>query len=246
MQDASETFFWRVRTGECAPDGLARMSAVCDWLQEAASLNAATLAFSKSDFEKAGENLTWVLARLKVAMERFPRWGEKVSVLTFPRGGRRIAAYRDFALAGEDGAPVGKATSEWMMMDLSTRKPVSIPAGVLEAANSPRPPVFGDGQPFPRLRWDCRETSPDALRFRAGRRDLDLNGHVNNVRYVEWLLESRPEKAWRCRSLDIAFKSETLVGEEVFSEAVETEPGTYLHRVSSADGTDRAIAATGA
>ena len=78
MGDVFGKYSWAVRTYECGPDGAATMASVCNWLQEAASLNAETLAFSKSNFESAGENISWVLTRLKVKMSRFPKWGETV------------------------------------------------------------------------------------------------------------------------------------------------------------------------
>ena len=59
MDDVYGVYSWAVRTYECGPDGRATMASVCNWLQEAASLNAETLAFSKSDFEAAGENISW-------------------------------------------------------------------------------------------------------------------------------------------------------------------------------------------
>jgi acyl-ACP thioesterase len=217
------------------------MASVCNYLQEAASLNAETLAFSKSNFEAAGENISWVLTRLKVRMTRFPRWGETVSILTFPRGGRRIVAYRDFLLSGTAGEELGRATSEWMLIDLASRKVVAIPDSVFAAANTVREPVFGE-ESFAKLRWDCREMAGDALSFRARRGDIDLNGHVNNVHYVEWLMEGRPDAAGPCHEIDIVFKSETLAGEEVRVESVETEPGVYFHRVYAPDGRDHVIA----
>jgi acyl-ACP thioesterase len=219
------------------------MASVCNWLQEAASLNAETLAFSKSNFEAAGENISWVLTRLKVRMTRFPRWGETVSILTFPRGGRRIVAYRDFLLSGTAGEELGRATSEWMLIDLASRKVVAIPDSVFAAANTVREPVFGE-ESFAKLRWDCREMAGDALSFRARRGDIDLNGHVNNVHYVEWLMEGRPDAAGPCHELDIVFKSETLAGEEVRVETVETVPGSFVHRVYAPDGRDHVIART--
>ena len=241
MGDVYGEYSWAVRTYECGPDGRATMASVCNWLQEAASLNAESLAFSKSDFEAAGENISWVLTRLKVRIARFPKWEEKVSILTFPRGGRRIVAYRDFVLTGADGVELGRATSEWMLIDLASRKIVAIPDGVFAAANTVREPVFGE-EPFAKLRWDCKAESPDALAFRARRGDIDLNGHVNNVHYVEWLMEGRPEAAGPCHEIDIVFKSETLAGEEVRVESVETEPGVYFHRVYAPDGRDHVLA----
>ena len=243
MSDVFGEYSWAVRTYECGPDGMATMASGCNWLQEAASLNAGALAFSKSDFEASGENISWVLTRLKVRMLRVPRWGETVSILTFPRGGRKIVAYRDFVLYDADGREIGHAASEWMLIDLASRKVVAIPDGVFAAANTVRKPVFGD-EPFVKLRWDCREASPDALAFRARRGDIDLNGHVNNVHYVEWLMEGRPAAAGPCRELDIVFKAETLAGEEVRVESVETEPGVYFHRVYAPDGRDHVIART--
>ena len=121
MGDTFGEYSWAVRTYECGPDGAATMASVCNWLQEAASLNAEALAFSKSDFESAGENISWVLTHLKVKMLRFPKWGETVSILTFPRGGRRIVAWRDFVLTGADGEELGHASSEWMIIDLASR-----------------------------------------------------------------------------------------------------------------------------
>ena len=241
MDDVYGVYSWAVRTYECGPDGRATMASVCNWLQEAASLNAETLAFSKSDFEAAGENISWVLTRLKVRIARFPKWEEKVSILTFPRGERRIVAYRDFVLTGADGVELGRATSEWMLIDLASRKIVAIPDGVFAAANTVREPVFGE-EPFAKLRWDCKAESPDALSFRARRGDIDLNGHVNNVHYVEWLMEGRPEAAGQCHEIDIVFKSEKLEGEEVRVESVETEPSEYFHRVYAPDGRDHVIA----
>ena len=241
MSDTFGEYSWAVRTYECGPDGAATMASVCNWLQEAASLNAEALAFSKSDFEQAGENISWVLTHLKVRMTRFPKWGETVSILTFPRGGRRIVAWRDFVLKGANGEELGVASSEWMLIDLASRKVVAIPEGVFAAANTVRKPVFGD-EPFMKLRWECSVAASDALVFRARRGDIDLNGHVNNVHYVEWLLESRPEAIGPCHELDIVFKTETLAGEDVRVEAVETEPGVFVHRVYAPDGRDHVLA----
>ena len=57
---------------------------MCNYLQEAASLNAEELGFSKSNFDAQGENISWVLTRLAVKMIRYPKWEEEVKVITFP------------------------------------------------------------------------------------------------------------------------------------------------------------------
>ena len=240
--DTCGQYEFQVRSYECGPEGAATLPTICNYLQEAASLNAESLAFSKSNFAAAGENISWVLTRLRVKMDRYPRWEEKITVVTWPRGGRRIVAYRDFELLDAAGNRLGTATSEWMLIDLSSRKLVPIPEQVFACANDVRPPVLGE-TPFVKLRWDCRELA-GAQSFRAKRGDIDLNGHVNNVHYVEWLLETVPAASGVCSDFEVIFRSETLAGEEVRTEGVEVEPGVYVHRVSAPDGHDHVLART--
>ncbi len=230
---------FQVRSYECGAGGVASLPSVCNYLQEAASLHAEQLGFSKSNFASEGENISWVLTRLRVQMTRYPRWEEKVVVETCPRGGRRITAYRDFVLRVGDEA-IGVATSEWVIIDLVTRKVVAVPAFVFDHVNDVRPPVLG-GDPFAKLRWAGSPTE-NARRFRARRGDIDLNGHVNNVHYVEWVVEALPEAAAAARDFEIVFKSETLAGEEVCAEAVETTPGVWSAHVASPAGQDHVVA----
>ena len=241
--DTFGEYVWQIRSSECNPSGRATLPAILNLLQEAASLNAEALGFSKSNFAAEGENISWVLTRLKVRMFSYPGWEEKINVVTWPRGGRKITAHRDFEIYSSSGERIAIATSEWMIINLATRKIVPVPEDVFKLANDVRMPVFGD-EPFSKLRWDCRAVSKDTLEFRARRSDIDLNGHVNNVHYVEWLLESLPQDMELCRDFEIVFKAETMVGEKILGECVEVAPNEFIHRISSLDGADKVIAKT--
>jgi len=238
-------YAFKVRTYECGADGRATMPTICNYLQEAASMHAEELGFSKSDFDAAGENLSWVLTRMVVRMFRYPAWKDEVTVETFPRGGRRVVAWRDFVVKDAGGEVIGLATSEWMIIDLATRRMSAIPESVLALVPDTPDSVLG-AEPFTaRLRFPQR-TEGDAaavLSFRAQNAHIDLNGHVNNVHYIEWLLE--PMRGAAPRELEIVFRSETLAGDEV---SVEVAPGTgageMFHRVFAADGKDHAVART--
>lgn len=234
-------YVWQVRSYECGPDGRARMDTVCNYLQEAASLHAESLGFSKSDFASAGQDITWVLTRLRVRMSRFPAWEEEVRVVTFPRGGRRIVAWRDFELFDRAGARLGVATSEWMVIDLATRKVVSIPERVFACAETSRPSVLGDVPFAPRIRWPENAAPAAERRFVARRCDIDLNGHVNNVHYVEWLLEALPDSPPPCGELELAFRSETFAGDTVCVAACETAPGEFVLRCAAPAGSEHVL-----
>ena len=255
MEKGSYSF--RVRSYECGPDGRATLPTICNYLQEAASLNAATLGFGKGDFAAKGENVSWVLTRMVVKMSRYPVWNDEVTVETFPRGGRRIVAWRDFEVKDAQGATLGLATTEWMLIDLASRKIVAIPEKVF-AANDPanipvlglepfskfRIPESGGGTPPPQVPQFCGAGASrprNEMTFTAMKSQIDLNGHVNNVHYIDWMLEPCES---RCPAeMEIVFRSETLAGDEVRVETAAADGFTY-HRVFAPDGKDHIVART--
>ena len=70
---------------------------------------------------------------------------------------------------------------------------------------------------------------------------IDLNGHVNNVRYIEWMLE--PCTSPRPKKMEIVFRGEAFAGNEV-NVSVVAEDDVLLHRVFSREGKDYIIAKT--
>lgn len=235
------SYKFKVRSYECGRDGRATLPTICNFLQEAASLHAAELRFGKGDFAAAGENISWVLTRMVVKMKHYPVWEDELTVETFPRGGRKIVAWRDFEVKDANGETIGVASSEWMIIDLKTRKVHAIPELVFAAHDPTNVPVLGL-EPFSKFRFpEAGQAAASPLTFTAMESQIDLNGHVNNVHYISWMLEPC---ANRCPAeMEIAFRSETLVGDEVRVETVEADGLTY-HRVFAPDGKDHIVART--
>ena len=240
---------YRVRSYECTPAGDLRLSQLLNYFQETASEHARILGFDFPVIDPAtGARGAWVLAQLRVRLERLPRWRDTVRITTFPHGARALAASRDFSVSLEDGTPCGIATTRWMVIDPALRKAVRIPPSVAAASAGAPAPLFGDADPFGRLRPPAAETgAAPAQVYRVMRSHIDLNGHVNNVRYVDWMLESVPEDFARGRrvcDLRIDFRSETLYGERVESVSVPLGPDAWFHRVRAPGGADHILAET--
>ena len=232
-------YSFKIRTYECDATGFATMPSICNYLQEAASIHAGELGFSKSDFNNSGENISWVLTRLIVDMQSYPKWGDEVTIETFPRGGRRIAAWRDFEIKDATGNVIGKATSEWMIIDLAARRTIAIPQNILSCIDDSVPPVMG-ANPFSKLRL-IEECNDPAFSTKAQKSHIDLNGHVNNVRYIEWMLE--PCQSPRPKRMEIVFRGEAFAGDEVNVSVISADDGLLL-RVFSLEGKDYIIAKT--
>lgn len=242
--DTFGKFNFTVRSYECSPNGCLTLANLCNYLQEAASVNAEELGFSKTNFDAQGKDITWVMTRMRVEALRLPKWGETVELFTYPRSGRRIVAYRDFAVNAMDGTQIARATSEWMMIDMSTRRPVAIPDFVFTLANDVRAPVFPDPQ-FAKFRWEAREGDQPAFETTALASDIDLNRHVNNVRYIVWAMETlaavNPAIA-DAISMELVFRSETVAGEKVLGFGRAVSPAETLIRLASPSGEEHVLA----
>lgn len=228
---------YAVRSYEPRPDGLAPVTAICNHLQDIASRHADALGFGYHDLETSGH--AWLLARLHLRMDRLPGYGDSVLVRTWPSGNERLTATRDFLVidpgAGPDGV-TGRGTSAWVAMNRRTHRP-DPPAEVLDGRLIPdmeRALVFPSKSVI-RLADGEHETG-----ITARRADVDINGHVNNVRYAEFCLEAVPEE-WEatrlCVGLDIQFRSESYAGDAYVSACAVAEPDadgaqTLLHRLT--------------
>ncbi len=214
-----------VRSYEVTPHGTASVLAVCDYLQEAAGHHAQALGVSMQDLLREGR--AWVLAHLRLQVERLPQWGQEVVVETWPSGLDGLYATREFVLHAESSDPIARGTSAWLVIDTEQRRPLRPPRALhtIETPDrSPPLPHATDDLPVP-TRTDCERSF--AVRYH----DLDLNRHVNNVRYLEWALETLPPEVhdtYRCTGLTLQFKAETRVHDPVHASARLVEEGSTL------------------
>jgi acyl-ACP thioesterase len=164
---------------DVAPSGRVRLDAIARWLQDAALADVVD-----SGLDGGG---VWVLRRLRLCVERFPRFGDTLEVATFCSGtGALVAERRSTVRVGGGGGAAVEALALWVHLDPDGAHPRPLPEG-FEA-------VYGAAAAGRRVRARLRHpaTPPDGApgrpwRFRAA--DLDLAGHVNNPVYWQVLEE---------------------------------------------------------
>ena len=223
----TETF--PVRFDECGPNKQSTMRTVASMIQECACNHAQGIwgraQSMPADMNKA--NLAWVCTRLHIDVLQYPLWGDQVEVRTWFEAQGRIAARRDWEMTDvTDGTRaekvIARATSSWIAFNLEKRKLARIPQSVLDEFQMQALPdtlVMGDAyevEKLPDVRGMPGVTLPESHSVR--RTDLDMNNHVNNVVYTEWLLESVPDAFWEkydLREIILEFRNECHDGDNV-------------------------------
>lgn len=227
-----------VQPYETDQHNFARPVALLNYLQAAAGDHAALLGVAVSDLRKSGH--TWVLSRIHLAMERYPRGGRTVHIKTWPSTRDRLFTVRDFELSDREGILIGRATTSWAVLNLGTRKPVRL-SDVLPLY--PLNPVRALNDSFGTL--PLLEKPGHELRLPVLRGDLDINRHVNNTVYAGWALETIPEEvdsSSRLAAIEIAFRAEALYGDTIVARmAPADEAGCYIHSIENgSDGRELA------
>ncbi len=234
---------FRVRFYEAEPTGRAAVPAICRYLQEAADCHCRSLGLSLSELREVGR--MWVIVRLALQLSALPQVGDSLVVETWPTSRMDgFRAYRDFRLRSADGALLGEAASLWLMLDAKTRRPVRMPESVLEG----RHPLFVTPEPVESLALVEPQGVTSQQQVRVRWRDLDVNGHANNVCYVDWALETIPlpvRQQMQLTGLDIQFRNEVLLDQEVTCICEQTgtpEQPSFRHKLTSTGGLVLAVA----
>ena len=173
-------------------------------LQDTAWIHATHLGHGHEDMIR--EQALWVLTRQKLTMHDWPLWGHKVQVRTWVRPISGISAIRDFEVLS-DGKVVGECVTSWLTLDMQTRKPIS-------SKNRARETYFRTDHNLTinTAKVPLQTHLSPLIQFAVRNSDLDMNGHVNNTRYAQWILDSIPmhmHETYTLKTYEVNFLAET-------------------------------------
>ena len=181
--------------------------------QDVAGNHAQANGLGYTDMQARGS--AWVLNRLKMTISDYPKWTETVTVQTWvsvmePFSHRHFQIVLPASATHETEMILANVYSIWIPIDLVTRKPKRLSNHEFLVHQRA---------------YDCEipeklAPNEDAL-FSSERivqyADVDMIGHVNNTKYVEWLLDDffRENKNKTPKSLDINYLGEIFEGDTV-------------------------------
>lgn len=190
------------------------MGVLGNCLLNCASFHAADRGFGIAEINE--DNYTWVLSRVAIEMDEMPHQYESFEICTWVENVYRLFTDRNFAIMDKDGKKIGYARSIWAMINMRTRKP----ADLLQLHDGKINDYICD-EPCPierpsriTLSGDDKIVSSLFTKYN----DIDINGHVNSIRYIEHILDLFPldlYKNKRIRRFEIAYVAESYFGDKL-------------------------------
>jgi acyl-ACP thioesterase len=166
---------------------------------------------------------------MAIEMKSYPELSEEITLYTWIEGAAGLFTQRCFELVSSKGESFCYARSIWAAIHLETRRPVPLDAESINAYRLDRPcPIEKPGKILPVEHLAAGEP------YRVRYSDLDINGHLNSVRYMEHLLDRFDIELFTQKKItrfEIAYMAEGKYGMELTLHCKESSPGQYAMAV---------------
>lgn len=245
LQNRGHTKNFEVHYYEVDKDQRCTPVALLNYLEETATSHSHAAGYSIDKLKS--DNMGWILLRWSVEIDKLPMLNDIITVETWGSGFKHFYAIREYEVRDAKGNNIIKATSLWILFDIERRRPLRIPQNLADAYGVI--PIRAVDDPFDKLNG-C--TNPVTnINFPIKRSDIDTNKHVNNARYIEWIMETVPDDIYNGsipKKIKIHYKKEAS-GKTVTAFADKPQlkdDGTYqvVHEIKGTDGTVFCVAHT--
>jgi len=184
-------------------------------------------------------NRSWVLSRLAIEMTEMPPMYTRFNVETWVESAMRYFTSRNFAVVGTEPTPkvYGYGRSIWAMIDTENRQPTdiySIDNGAINKwiVTDKECPIDKGG------RVKMTDSAELVRTIDTYYSDVDINGHINSVKYIEHVLDLWPLDWYRShdiRRFEIAYVAEAHQGDRLSFYREEAADGQCV-RIVRSDG----------
>jgi len=207
---------WRekvsIRFGSVDRSDRLTLWSIFNFFQEAAISHAEDLGVGREDL--LPKKQAWVISRLSLFVERRPFFGEIVEVSTWPRGGDRLFALRDYEIRDVEGKPVVRGRGAWLILDTDKRHPLRVQPIMEKLPLNDGIDAFPEGAAALKPRENLIKSGSRSALYS----DIDYFGHANNARYIQWIQDAADIDTLTAADklkFDINYLSEVKPGETV-------------------------------
>ncbi len=183
----SYCFEGRIRYSEIGENGCLTLPGILNYFQDCCTFHSEAAHQGMESLKQ--RQRVWVLSSWQVVLHRYPKFGEKVKVTTFPYEFRGFLGYRNFIMETEEGERLAWANSIWTYLDLKT----GIPRRLAEEDTRGYEPEEKLDMEYAPRKIQISAPLLEQERFQVQKHHLDTNHHVNNCQYIQMASDFLPE-----------------------------------------------------
>lgn len=189
---------FKIVASECSASSHLKLSSFQKMVQQASIQDVINSGVTRQ--KTLDKGLLWVISRMSFKISRVPSYDEKVTLITFPLKRMHFFFPRYYILKDEKGSTLIEGEGIWTLINKADRKPIN-PLGY--SINIPQSRLVDKykKEEFTFFLPPLKRTDAEVTR-EVFFSDLDLNGHMTNTRYADWVSDLFDD--------DIFFKSKSI------------------------------------
>lgn len=160
------------------------------------------------------QNRAWVIVRALYNIYRLPNAFEKIELSTWSRGNNGLIAFRDYRATGENGDLLLTGTSQWPLIDMTTRRALRLHDVVEHYENHDI--MATDHATVDKIAIPVMGDEDLMAQHVATFSMMDHTRHVNNSEYIKLLFDSLHNTGFDTKQpfcLELNFQLESRLGE---------------------------------
>ncbi|GAA0866003.1 acyl-[acyl-carrier-protein] thioesterase [Paraclostridium tenue] len=214
-----------------------KFSSLVDFLWDVVISQSDYLGETKEGF--VHNQCIWVLLKYNITIYEYPKFRDTITVDTKVLGSKKFYGYRQNTIKNSEGKVICEAFSTAILIDFEKRRPMRI--------SSTQSQIYGlNGElvevpPLDDLPKIQKEDYTKDYPVRYS--DIDSNGHVNNVKYMEMAMDTLPRfilNEYKLFNIKVLFKKETTYGDtlHISSEVINNDNNniTTVHKITNNNG----------
>ena len=199
-----------------------KFSSLVDFLWDVVISQSDYLGETKEGF--VHNQCIWVLLKYDITIYEYPKFRDTITVDTRVLGTKKFYGYRQNTIKNSEGKVIGEVFSTAILIDFEKRRPMRI-----SPAQSEIYELDGELDEVPPLDDIPKIQKEDYIKdYPVRYSDIDSNGHVNNVKYMEMAIDTLPRSIlneYELYNIKVLFKKETTDGDtlHISSEVIDND-----------------------
>ncbi|MDA3817928.1 MAG: thioesterase [Prolixibacteraceae bacterium] len=204
---------------------------LCSFFQEIAGNHTVACGVGWDVLQR--ENVFWVLSRLKIDVDKYPEWQDKITIRTWSNGLEGLMAVRHFQVLNSKGKELIRAISLWLMVNTETRRLVKADEFMRDfPVNTER--LYDENPGKIKPLKEPVSFDPVQVSFT----ETDMNKHMNNVNYIERIINSYGYDFLlenNIKHFEINFLKEAVPGDVLKVQQQSVENDKFMNNIVRVD-----------
>jgi medium-chain acyl-[acyl-carrier-protein] hydrolase len=221
---------FELRYFEMNKHGEASATTMLTLLEETASDHCSAIGHGL--FDLFAKNIGWILVSGFMQIDRYPKHKEKITIKTWLSSYSTVKGFRENIIYDAQNNIIGRAKGLWLFFDIEKRKPIEILEDIKQQWQ------FYPEESIAKnivAKIPAINNAKYIEEFSVHRFDIDMNNHVNNIKYLHWVMESMPAEIldnYYLHSIDGRFLQEANLGDTLISYTENRDSETeFVHTI---------------